>query len=279
MTKPTIPQQLYIATNHLLGAMEIIAEKLGHGPQQAERVFRLLPLELKNCPVFLCALRRIWRYEYGPPYTLPNSKRLLVGVDQCPPVEWLYRAVLVMEQHLLASQLIRYIECLKDRSKHLEFLVEAVPLTMLSGSPSVEYEVTGYGVGNKTIDFLIKPAQTTPVLLEVKCRVKELIEKIEHRGIPDASSLFKSTEDKFRANETSTFLQGIWVHSILAYHLSDLKSIFENLDPQKIHFAILACWDKKAFVLSRQENIRELVGTIFKLPNDDTNVFRHSKES
>lgn len=274
MAQPSIPQQLYIKTHHLLGAMEIIAQQLGHSKEQAENLFRLLPKGLKNTPTFQYYRNKKWYYEYGLPYEKPNSKEIIFGSDQCPLVERLYTGIFAIEKYLSDSQLLEYLERLSDRSKHLEVLSEAVPLTIILDSVKVDYEIEGYGEGNKKIDYLITTGKTQPILLDVKCRVKELIYKFAQPIPPDPNSLFPSTAEKFKQNDPKDYLQGVWINSQLKYNFSQLKPVFDKIDPKKIHFAILACWNIQAFVLSRNQEIKKTLNSVFKLPEDDTIVIR-----
>ena len=237
-----------------------------------EEIIRLLPQNLKETPAFKDALSGKWRYDFGDPYLIENGKEQLFGTDQCPLVEWLYRCVYEMHMILTDAQLLEYLKRLGDTSKHLEALVECSPLLLIKKPAKIKYEVVGYGQGNKTIDFFIEHPSGISILIDVKCRIKELINKLPEAGRPDPEGLFKSLPEKFNTQSPDKYLQGGWIHSSLKFHRTELYSEFDNTDANKLHFVILALWDKQAYILKRNSKIVEDLNSVFNFPSDDSIV-------
>lgn len=270
MTNLRIPKELYTERSHLYGAMKKVAPNLGEVVCSVEEIIRLLPQNLKETPAFKDALTGKWRYDFGDPYSIEKGKEHLFGTDQCPLVEWLYRCISEMQGILTNTQLIQYLERLGEPSKHLEALVECSPILVTKKPAKIIYEVIGYGQGNRKIDFFIEHPSGISVLIDVKCRIRELIAKLPDAGKPDPKGLFKSLPEKFKSELPNKCLQGGWIHSSLKYHRSELYSEFNQTDPSKLHFAILALWDKQAYILNRNSKIVEDLHSVFNLPIDDS---------
>jgi hypothetical protein len=270
MNNIRVPSKLYTETDHLLGAMNKIVEKIGSFEKSTDEIVQLLPQTLKESPAFKDALTGIWRYDFGDPY-IRNGKEIF-GTDQCPPVEWLYLSICLMEKIMTRSQFSGFLQRLGDSSKHLEALIECSPLLVLNHPVDVKYEVVGMGQGNKSIDFYITTSESPPVLIDVKCRIRELIRKLPLNAKPEPSGLFKSLPEKFNPQDPEHCLQGGWIYSILMYDQDELHAEFDKTDASRLHFAILACWNKKAYVLSRTLEIDHHIRCIFNLPSDDSMI-------
>lgn len=272
MNREYIPREFIKNTNHLLGAMEIVAAKYPEYECSVEDIIRILPQSLKETFVFQDATTDVWRYAFGEPYTLDNGKTVY-GTDHCPPVEWLFRCVYLMGKFLKDSQLLKFLERLGNKSKHLEALIECSPLLVLKNKTNVDYEVTGFGVGNKSIDFLIKPENGVPVLIDAKCRIREVIRKLPTRGKPNPERLLESLQEKFKPNAPESYLQGGWIYSILKFKKNELQQVFDSKDTERLHFIILAFWDKQAYLLCRNPRIEKMVKEVFNLPANQSNVY------
>lgn len=272
MNNLRVPRELYTETSHLYGAMKIVASKLDGITCSVKEIIRLLPKNLKETPAFKDALTGKWRYDFGDPYSIEDGKEQLFGTDQCPLVEWLYRCIYEMQMVLTDSQLLEYLKRLGDTSKHLEALVECSPLFLIKKPAKIKYEVCGYGQGNKQIDFFIEHPSGISILIDVKCRIKELINKLPDSGRPDPSGLFKSLPEKYIDKSPDECLQGGWIHSSLKFYRTELQSEFNDTDANKLHFVILALWDKTAYILKRSSRIVENLNSVFKFPSDDSIV-------
>lgn len=274
MTNLHIPPEFYSESYHLYGAMTKAVELLEIAEKSVDDIVRILPKNLREAPAFKDAITGIWRYDFGDPYVINGGREALFGTDQCPPVQWLYRCIVSMEKILTNSQLLEFLDRLGNPSKHLEALTECSPLLVLREPANVGYEVIGFGQGNKRIDFYIQPSKGVPVLIDAKCRIRELIRKLPQTSRPDPSGLFKSLPEKFVSQDPGTCLQGGWIYSVLKWDKAALHSEFDQTDASRLHFAVLACWDKQAYVLSRNSDIERQVRSIFDLPDDDSIVIK-----
>lgn len=277
MTKPRLDPQLYTETYHLFGAMERVAINLGYDSASARETVRMLPQNLKEAVAFRDAITGLWRYDFGDPYTTQDEKHFVFGTDQCPQVKWLYQCVQLMQGVLSDSQLLLFLERLGDTSKHLEALVECSPLLVLRGRTKARYEAPGSG--EKRVDFLLTPESGPPVLIDAKCRIRELIRKLPNSGKPDPADVFKSLPDKFDQCEPDVCTQGGWIHTVIGYLEDELRTEFKRTDASRLHFAIFACWDEKAYVLARTEGIRHRINEVFDLPKDDTIILKEEPTS
>ncbi len=236
----------------------------------------MLPRHLKESTAFRCALTGLWRYDFGDPYTIDGGKGALYGTDQCPQVKWLYQCVQLMQGILSDSDLLKFLHRLGDRSRHLEALVECSPLTVLRATRKVEYEVQG--CGHRRVDFFITPETGTPVLIDSKCRIRELIQKLPLNSKPNPTGIFKSLPDKFEKQDPRVILQGGWIHTVVGYLEEELRLEFNRTDPSRLHFIIIGCWDEKSYLLARNEMIRDEVRKVFKLPDDETIILKQEPQ-
>jgi hypothetical protein len=259
--------------------MNKIVEKIGTVEKSADDIFQLLPKTLKDSPAFKDALTGIWRYDFGDPYISIDGKEIFFGTDQCPPVEWLYLCVCSMEKIMTDSQLSGFLQRLGDYSKHLEALIECSPFLVLNHPADVKYEIVGMGQGNKSIDFYITTSEPPPLLIDAKCRIRELIRKLPLNTKPEPSGLFKSLPEKFNPQDPEHCLQGGWIYSVLMYDQDELHAEFDKTDASRLHFAILACWNKKAYVLSRNSEIDRHIRRIFSLPSDDSMIMKKANKT
>ena len=267
-----IPKKLYTEKSHLFGAMNQVASNIDELSCSVEEIIRLLPQNLKEAPAFKDALSGKWRYDFGDPYSIDNGKEELFGTDQCPLVEWLSRCVSEMQLVLTHSQLLEYLKRLGDTSKHLEALVECSPLLLIKKPAKIKYEVVGYGQGNKTIDFFIEHPSGISIFIDVKCRIKELINKLPEAGIPNPEGLFKSLPEKYNIQSPDTCLQGGWIHSSLKFYRKELQEEFDKMDSERLHFIILALWNKQAYILTRNSKMADDLNSVFKFPSNDSIV-------
>jgi hypothetical protein len=118
-----------------------------------------------------------------------------------------------------AEKLAAYLKVLlADPGKHPEYLVEMFPMLRVDASIPTLYEVAGYGVGNKTIDWVIGPTQGRGVLIDVKRRYKDFLAQMDGMSAGsapepahDPALLFRSIEEKFRQADPESALQGGWM--------------------------------------------------------------------
>lgn len=279
MTRPSLPPQLIEKETHLLRAFEVIADSLGETPAQAEANFRMLPFDLRNAPAFFDKLTKLWRYQYGEPYgSLPEGK-VIFGTPQCPEVEILYRAISFIQRHLPNTKIVEFLDRLSDRAKHLDTLAELSPITRLTVAARVSHEPPGVACGQRCIDWLIEPSTRLPtVLLEVKHRIRDVID-MATRSIPalsagsremlppahDVSALFRDTIDKFAPANPSERLQGAWIFCPVKQIRRDVERYFGDLDPTRLHFALLTNWHQYVAGLWRIEAHHQYILDMFNV--------------
>jgi len=288
MNKHTkLPPNFYHQQAHFIDAFKEIANKFGDSDRYAERLFRPLPQKLKCSSAFLLSLINKWCYEFGDIFELPSGKNFY-GSEQFPEVEFLYRALRAADKHLSDSCLLEFIQKLGNQAKHMDALGELAPLCRIKDNVKVGYEVDGYG--SKKIDWLFTPPTGTPILLEVKYRLKDLIKSLDNTKLSQDPNeqkitnihlnpewLFKNTEDKFPSQQPTEILQGIWIHNLLAQKLSEFTKYFELIDNTKIHFIILCRWRDEGYFLCRDSVNKQYLKMFFDLK--ESNRFIYTDDS
>ena len=276
----TAPEILYIKTSSLFEAIRIVAEELGDSASEADEVYSMLPAELKDAPSFF-DFAGDWRYEFGEPFDIGGL--ILVGTYQFPKVQILYSSIKAAKELVIGS-IDQIMHKLKVPGSHMAFLSELQPLMRLSVKDvQARYEVTGYGSGNRGIDWLFERVDGVSILLEVKCRKKDLLKHVElipqhfsatipimssgvmkRKGktsqksymqvkppVMDFESLFKDTAEKFAPRQVGEYLQGVWIDSQLKIEQVALDDYFAGIDPDKLHFVILGGWSEETYFLVR----------------------------
>jgi membrane protease YdiL (CAAX protease family) len=90
MTRIRVPDFLHTRTAHLIDAFCEVAAAHGQSRQEAENLFRILPLEIKSAPAFLDAVSNRWRYDYGDEIDRLPGNQVALGVHHSPEVEYLF---------------------------------------------------------------------------------------------------------------------------------------------------------------------------------------------
>ena len=265
----------------LLDALNLVAQANRHSPTLAAEIFQLFPSQLQNCRVHFSD--QTWYYWFAENYDRLPGNWVFSGTDQGLLVERLHLGLRAFSHYFSKKTLCDFIKRLADPGKHLDMLAELAPLLRISESVEVDYEPSG--IGAKPIDYFFKPEKGYPILLDVKFRTKGKVdnfkEMIPHMGTgnssiemtpPDPAQLFKDTVEKFHAVSPDSCMQGVWIHPDLKYERQRLEDYFRTLDPQRLHFAILAYWDEKAFVLAHDPNVKRLMISFFNLVPSDSFV-------
>lgn len=263
-----------------------IAVQIGVSKDEVNRLFNMLPQPLQRAPAFCDRITNLWRYDFGFPIDQLPGDSVAIGTHMFPPVERLLRVLFVANMRILEPKLSRYLQRLTDSAKHQDVLAEVSPMLEVNKNISSEFEVSGYGAGKRTIDWLLRPSKSLTVLLDVKCRTKDLIEGLEQivsgnlgpdgKGptpAHDVTILFKDTEAKFSQNSPKEILQGVWVVTQLQQERSELQAAFKLLDPLKLHFAVITNWQKDAYILVRDGIQLETVTSLFSITHSDRFVF------
>lgn len=286
MTNLRVPNLLYDEVKDLKSAFMNLAVQVGITENEACRLFNLLPQPLQKILSFHDRLTNLWRYDFGEPIDrLPNDY-VVIGAHMFPPVDRLLRVLSVANMRLSKIKFASYIQRLSDPAKHQDVLAEISPMFGVDLAINCDFEVSGYGAGNRTIDWMVCPLGSPAVLFDVKCRMKDLIEGLGqivlgNRGpdgqgpapVHNVSILFKDTEEKFIAKSSNEILQGVWIISQLRQERSELHAAFNSTDPMKLHFAILSNWEQDAYVLTRDNIAFESIAKLFGITHSDRFVF------
>jgi hypothetical protein len=205
-----------------------------------------------------------------------------------PEVERLFDVLGCAAWRLAPEKLDTYLARLTSRTKHEDTLIEFAPILRLPDDVHVEYEVSGAGHGNTTVDWLIEAPGQPKLLLEVKNRIRDLIESFEaikrqdpDQPVPeprhDHRLLFKSVTQKFKSRESHETIQGVWIKTGLKQEEEDLRTAFDALTPGHLHAAVLGTWDEKAYVLANDASTRRRVLSILRLRQNAGLIFKRSR--
>jgi hypothetical protein len=264
-------------------AERLVAEANAHGivAQRALEIITAVPPPLIDAPCFLDRLTGLWRYEFGNFFTLDHTKTLLWGTHMWRPVTELFLVLACAHDRLPESELSFYLQRLANIEKHRDVLVEMLPMLRVNPSIPVAYEMKGRGQGNKTIDWLIEPPQGRAVLFEVKRRVADFIQLMDAADVTaspqhDPAILFPSVESKFLPTDPDVTLRGVWIATEIAQESTELRQAFDNLDPQKVHFAMLGDAKDDAFIIARRSADEDYLREIFKVRDTMRFTFNRS---
>lgn len=247
-------------------------------PENIDSFISWFPNDLLAAKCFLCRLTGLWRYEFGLPSTLDKTKKLLWGTPMWPPVNTLLKVVLNAHLKLPQAKLEIYLQRLTDLKKHQDALVEMIPTFKINYPIQIDFEVTGYGSGNKTIDWKIGPIENRQILLDVKNRNKDLYEMMDRENTEappqhNHSLLFRGLEDKFLHANPDQSLQGAFIFTSITQESKKLHDAFNQLDSSKIHFAIIGDEKDDAYVLTRRPEDEIFLRKIFTLKPSERFTF------
>ena len=244
----------------------------------------LLPASLEQAPCFLDRLTHLWRYEYGDAINTAGSR--ITGTHMYVPVRRLALVLRRAFETLEPAELHNYLRRSEDPQKHQDVLAEFAPVLALHAGAKAQAEVAGYGAGQKTIDWLFTHTDDACMLLEVKSRLFDLVQLFDgaypkfnagqkevEAPAHDVRRLFTSVEKKFKPNDPTSFLQGAWVQSYVAQESGELRTAFDELDEEKVHFVVLGGWEGKGYVLTRGQEIKERVFKFLDIVETDRMVF------
>lgn len=244
------------------------AKEQGLSVQQATALFASVPAPLIDAGAFLDKMTGLWRYEFGVPFEIQGT--LVWGAHMWVPVDYLHRTIVVANSRLSVQKRSAYYARLNEPERHAITLSEMIPGSKLAVDVPAEFEVSGYGTGNSTVDWVIY-APERRVLLDVKSRSKDFIEQMtredgskemsepEH----DPALLFRSLDKKMLPANPDERLQGVWIATHIQQNADVLNKAFAALDPERVHFAILGDWDPDVHLLVRRDADREYLLDLF----------------
>jgi hypothetical protein len=245
-----------------------------------EKIMSKVPSALINADAYLDKMTNLWRYEFGIPYQL--GKELVWGAHMWVPVRCLFDSLMCASLRLPENTCIDYFNRLANPGKHQSTLVEMIPVQKINTAIVADFEVSGLGIGNKTIDWVIGPHCGRTVLLDVKRRMADFIQQTESVGsgsvVPepkhDPTLLFRSVEDKFKPADPNQFLQGVWIVTDIKQNEQKLFATFATLDQTKVHFAILGDWKPDAYLLVTQADDEKYLRELFRLQKSARFTFK-----
>lgn len=282
-----IPEKLVGGVASLPDLMVALARMKGIRREEADRIVRLVPAELRSAPCFLDRLTAIWRYVYGRPFTGFPDGKVVLGTHMYHEVDRLFDVISCAQKRLTSKSLLDYLTAISDRAKHEDALVEFAPILRLDSDdyPVVEYEAPG--AGDSTIDWRIRAPGRIDLLLEVKNRVGDLIEglcrlqlNLQRGGdgssepVHDIDPLFKSIEKKFPTRRASEAVQAVWIKTGLKQEEAELNSAFSNLDPDRVHAVILGDWEDDVYILANDDGAKRAIMRALRVTESRRFVFR-----
>ncbi len=271
--------QVVAAKATLADAFMAAANDASIAAEQAKNVLNWLTGSLANADCFLDRMTSLWRYEFGIPFDV--STKLVWGTHMWPPVRELMCALLTARQRLGDEQLKQYVERLTDEKRHRATMVEMIPADKIDASISMEFEVSGHGVGKRTVDWLIRGPDTRLVLLDVKHRDADFVKamasdetgSVAQTPAHDPALLFRSVPEKFVAADPAVQLQGAWICTQIKQPKETLESTFNALDPARVHFVILGDWEGDGCILVRRPEDFPYLLELFRLQQSDRFTF------
>lgn len=280
-----IPNEMIGVKSTILKIFRELATNEGQEEEFGNTMENILPNELKITTVWLDKLTNIWRYSFGTSIDNLQSGYTWSGTTNHFPVINLYTAIKIAYENLTENQLKDYISRLKDITKHSDVLFEMRPLMNVAKRFKKYFEISGFGVGNKTLDWRINIFGYN-IVFDVKNRIKSLITHLEEiipymqasanniiPPAPDPKDLFKSVENKLVERNYFKQLQGVWIQTQIKEHKTALNNYFINdLDPKKIHFMIISDWKEDAYILARNKFIKYILKKLFHLIESERHV-------
>lgn len=246
------------------------AASFGMAAQEAQTLVQLLPSPLIDSSGFMDTSTGLWRYEFGEPFILNNQ--LIFGTHMFLPVNQLLLATGAFARWVPARKRFAYLAALNNPSKHPTALAEMMPVCRLPFTSTIDYEVSGYGPGNKTVDWTLQKGGRL-ILLDAKSRTKDFIQQACNAApngeMPspqhDHNLMFKGLEDKFKAADPAVQLQGAWITTHIRQNIVEIDKAFSALDSDKVHFAMFGDWQSDVSLLVRREADRKFLLDLFSV--------------
>ncbi len=202
-------------------------------------------------------------------------------------VERLFEVICCASWRLPQATLNTYLSRLDDRQHHASVLIEFAPILRLDAAIKIDHECRGFGDGSQTVDWRIQAPDQPVLLLEVKNRIRDLVESFElmeseffHELNPepqhDPSMLFKSVINKFQKRQTTDAIQAVWIKTELKQEANELLAAFDVLDSERLHIAVLGSWNAEGYVLGYDMDAKRRVQKILRIENSSRFVFKRS---
>ena len=289
MDLPRVPPSLVGGTADL-GSLFVSLGRYRNIPREdVEEIAALVPPPIKGTPCFLDRLTGLWRYDFGEPLNLPGDS-VVLNTNMYQPVDRLYDVLACARRRLTGGQLSNYLQRLADPNKHDDLLFEFAPIVRLPLDIKVSYEVSGYGEGHRTVDWVLQPPSGPLVAIDVKNRTRDLVESLarlqagerEADGAApaprhDVGLLFVGLEAKFRPRSPSEVVHAAWIGTDLKQEETELAAAFERLDRDKIHVALLGDWNDDVYILAHDVSARQHAVDVLGVRESKRFVFRRNE--
>lgn len=271
-----IPEELKREELSLADAMLRIQESSSFPRGEVEELIARLPYSLADAPAFLCSIDGQWRYEFGEPYTIETSA--VLGTDQNPEVRILLCGLLKVARLASCSDFKEYISRLTNKAKHFDYLAELDPVLRAKELKHLEYETRPLGDDSPGPDWAMSFADGTSGLVEVKSRIKELLDLFaclrsgknpspHANRMPVLPGLLTDVSRKFPdlAKTTNSF-QGVWVYSPVWFIREELEQVFKGCDPSKVGFLVVGRAWREYEAITATDPTRHSLVQHFSLP-------------
>ena len=284
------PAYLVVDEAQLIDVFIDEAANFGVSHTDAERIFNILPENVRSAPAKKFKLDQEWRYEYGKPFHLDGNSKGSGIPFQAPLVVSLVRTALVAERTLAQTQRrpgSHWWYQLDKPDKHFDGIVEMLAVANVNQNYSLIYEQVGLGVGSHSIDWLLQTKEKGNFLLEVKNRpgqpAQELT-RIQSRSkmivpqpnlgepVTDFDALFKSSYDKFLPISSASYIQGVILFLGIKTPADKFANFFHEHLEAKLHFVALGKEDKDSGIrvnlLATSQEISKHVLSVFNWNNN-----------
>ena len=271
--------QVVGARASLLERLRVCAIETGRPIEPVQDALAHAPSPLRDAGAFLDQMTGQWRYEFGLPFNVSDAA--LWGTHMWVEVAHLFVALSCAHGRLLRDQLPDFMSRLANPGMHQATLVEMIPANRVAPTTLMNFEVVGLGVGNRTVDWVVRAQDGRTVLLDVKSRSADFLQQAERMTeegeLPapdhDAALLFRSVEDKYLAADPEAQLQGAWISTQIKQNDQLLNQAFNALDATKVHFAVFGDWEPDLHVLVRRDCDREYLLNLFRAVSSSRFVY------
>ena len=264
----------------------LLAEGLAVGwtREQANRLIASVPEPLISADAFLDKLTGLWRYEFGMPYDIAHGQYW--GTHMWVPVAHLFAAIRCSNERLSEQKRADYLARLADVEKHQAILVEMIPAQKVDSAIHMDFEISGFGEGNHTVDWVIHSPCGRLVLLDVKRRTMDFISQADEMAIDSSSQepihdpalLFRSIETKLLPADPTLQLQGAWICTEIKQNEERLSQAFAALSQDRVHFVMLGDWGSDAHVLFRRPEDLPFLLKLFRVVPSTRFTFKNGHE-
>lgn len=285
MDWPHVPREFVGGIAEMESVLLASGRLRGFSQNRIRGVLAVAPESLTKRVCFLDKLTSLWRYEFGTPFELPDGQAVF-GSNTWHPVDVLFDVLDAARRRLPAETLGGYLRRVEDPVRHLHALAEFGPVIRLPDEIPTTYEVSAGVSGNQTVDWRIDAKDGPPLFVEVKHRIRDLMEHIggiarSHDEAPpsipapghDASLLFRSTEKKFPQRPWTEVTQVVWIWTNVKQDRGRLSQAFGELDPMRVHVAVLGDLQSDASLLATDAAAREHVIRTLRLQESSRFIF------